>query len=132
VIEEPVSLGRKLQPSQFAFLPSETEQKVQPKNESNEPEFNRTTVIQKFQRETGRPMRFYEGDYAYEVERVMDAATQLYTGWRYNVYRIRPDQGLLRSGNAETQEEAEREGKKVLAELLKGEGTEDKSGHRAA
>lgn len=27
-------------------------------------------------------MRFYEGDHAYEVERVLDPATQLYTGWR--------------------------------------------------
>jgi hypothetical protein len=25
-------------------------------------------------------MRFYEGDHAYEVERVLDPATQLYTG----------------------------------------------------
>ena len=77
-------------------------------------------------------MRFYEGDYAYEVERVMDAATQLYTGWRYNVYRIRPDQGLLRSGTAATQEEAESEGKRVLAELTKGGEKDDRTGNRAA
>ena len=51
-------------------------------------------------------MRFYEGDYAYELERVRDTATQLFTGWRYNVYRIRPDNKVIRSGEAQTQEEA--------------------------
>ena len=29
-------------------------------------------------------MRIYEGDYAYEVERVFDSATLVETGWRYN------------------------------------------------
>jgi hypothetical protein len=66
-------------------------------------------------------MRFYEGDYAYEIERLLDPATQLQTGWRYNVYRIRPVQELLRSGEAATQEEAEKAGKKSLAEVMKTE-----------
>lgn len=66
-------------------------------------------------------MRFYENDHAYEIERVMDPATQLYTGWRYNVYRIRPNQELLRSGEAATQEEAEKAGRKALAQLIKTE-----------
>ena len=78
------------------------------------------------------PMRFYEGDYAYEVERVMDAATQLYTGWRYNVYRVRPDHGLLRTGSAATQEEAENEGKRILAELSNTEEKDDNIGEDAA
>lgn len=77
-------------------------------------------------------MRFYEGDYAYEVERVMDAATQLYTGWKYNVYRVRPDHELLRTGSAATQEEAEREGKKVLAKLIRTEEKDDNIGKDAA
>lgn len=67
-------------------------------------------------------MRFYEGDHAYEIERLLDPATQLQTGWRYNVYRIRPAQELLRSGEASTQEEAENAGRKALAEIMKIEG----------
>lgn len=68
-------------------------------------------------------MRIYEDDYAYEVEPVRDPATQLCTGWRYNVYRIRPDNRILRSGEAATQQQAEAAGKKVLASIKKAEGT---------
>ena len=63
-------------------------------------------------------MRIYEGDHAYEIERVLDPATQLYKGWRYNVYRVRPTQQLLRSGEAETQEGAELAGRKALTEIV--------------
>lgn len=66
-------------------------------------------------------MRFYEGDYAYELERVRDAATQVLTGWRYNVYRIRPDNRILRSGEARTQEEAESTARKALRSLMRAE-----------
>ena len=66
-------------------------------------------------------MRFYEGDHAYEVERVLDPATQLFTGWRYRIYRVRPNPELLRSGEAPTQEEAERAGRKALDEVIKAE-----------
>lgn len=67
-------------------------------------------------------MRFYEGDHAYEVERVLDPATQLFTGWRYKIYRVRPNHELLRSGEAPTREEAERAGRKALDALIKAEG----------
>lgn len=77
-------------------------------------------------------MRFYENDHAYEVERVMDPATQVYTGWRYNVYRIRPGQQLLRTGEAATQEEAEKAGKRVLAQLVKSEGKHPGREHKRA
>jgi len=66
-------------------------------------------------------MRFYEGDHAYEVERVLDPATQLYTGWRYKIYRVRPNHELLRSGEASTQEEAERAGRKALESVIQAE-----------
>jgi hypothetical protein len=66
-------------------------------------------------------MRFYEGDHAYEVERVLDPATQLFTGWRYKIYRVRPDHELLRSGEAPTREEAERAGRKALDAVVKAE-----------
>jgi hypothetical protein len=75
-------------------------------------------------------MRFYEGDHAYEVERTLDPATQLYTGWRYKVYRIRPNHELLRSGEAPTQREAKKFGRRVLASVIraesKGKGAESK------
>lgn len=66
-------------------------------------------------------MRIYEDDHAYEIEPVRDPATQLCTGWRYNVYRIRPDDKLIRSGEAPTQKKAEIAGRKALASLLKQE-----------
>jgi hypothetical protein len=66
-------------------------------------------------------MQFYEGDHAYEVERILDPATQLYSGWRYNVYRVRPSHELLRSGEAPTREEAEKAGKRALAEVIRVE-----------
>ena len=69
-------------------------------------------------------MRFYEGDHAYEVERMLDPATQLYTGWRYHVYRIRPSNELLRSGEAAIQEAAELAGRQALAEVIKAERKE--------
>jgi hypothetical protein len=66
-------------------------------------------------------MRIYEGDHAYEVERILDPATQLYTGWRYKVYRIRPNHELLRSGEAPTQRDAENAGRRVLCSVIKSE-----------
>jgi len=66
-------------------------------------------------------MRFYQEDYAYEVEKVRDPATQLYSGWRYKVYRVRPVEELLRSGNAPTREDAERTGRRVLAQIIRAE-----------
>jgi len=78
-------------------------------------------------------MRFYEGDHAYEVERVLDPATQLYTGWRYKIYRVRPNQELLGSGEASTQEEAERAGQKALESVIRAESKDNAArGRRAA
>ena len=77
-------------------------------------------------------MRFYEGDYAYEIERVLDPTTQLYTGWRYNVYRVRPGHELLRSGEVESQEEAEKAGRKALASVVKAENKSTGPGDRNA
>ena len=77
-------------------------------------------------------MRFYEDDHAYEVEPVRDPATQLCTGWRYNVYRIRPDDKLLSSGEASTKQEAEVAGRKALASLVSGKASPDAKRGRAA
>jgi len=66
-------------------------------------------------------MRIYEGDYAYEVERVFDSATQVQTGWRYNIYRVRLRDELLRTGQAKTMNAAEKAGQRELAELIQAE-----------
>ena len=77
-------------------------------------------------------MRFYEDDHAYEIEPVRDPATQLCTGWRYNVYRIRPYDKLLRSGEASTKEEAEIEARKTLESVAGGKISSDTNRGRAA
>ena len=55
------------------------------------------------------------------TQRILDPATQLYTGWRYKVYRIRPNHELLRSGEAPTQRDAEKAGRRVLASVIRAE-----------
>ncbi len=71
-------------------------------------------------------MRIYEGDYAYEIERIIDPGTQLVSGWRYNVYRIRPAEELLSSGQVATREEAEKAGKTTMGRLIETERQEEK------
>jgi hypothetical protein len=66
-----------------------------------------------------KSVRIHEGDYAYEVERVLDPATQVQLGWRYNIYRARPVDRLVSSGEAKTREAAEHAGKKALEEAIK-------------
>jgi len=66
-------------------------------------------------------MRIYEGDHAYEIEQIIHPETQVRSGWRYKVYRVRPVEQLLRSGEAATREAAEEAGKEALAEMLKSE-----------
>ena len=76
-------------------------------------------------------MRIYEGDYAYEVERIVSPETQLTKGWRYNVYRIRPEEQLLHSGQVATREEAEKTGKVKLKQLEKQAHTSEGGEHAA-
>jgi hypothetical protein len=64
-------------------------------------------------------MRIYEGDYAYEIEQIINPETQLRSGWRYKIYRVRPGDEMLRSGEASTREEAEAAGKEALAEVIR-------------
>src|SRR2546423_7622106 len=66
-------------------------------------------------------MRIYAGDYAYEIERVLDPETQLVSGWRYNIYRVRPFDDLLESGQATSKQEAEQAGRCALARILRAE-----------
>jgi hypothetical protein len=78
-------------------------------------------------------MRIYEGDFAYEIERVLDPSTEVFKGWRYNVYRVRPLDELLRSGEAGSKEAAELAGRRVVGEVMKAESRkEDPRSKRAA
>ena len=64
-------------------------------------------------------MRIHEDNFAYEIEQVFDPATMVSMGWKYNVYRVRPLNQLLRSGNAESREAAEREGRKAMQRAIR-------------
>ncbi len=64
-------------------------------------------------------MRIYEGEYAYEVEQVLDPATLIRTGWKYNVYRVRPVNQLLHSGTAGSREEAEVQGRRAVQHAIR-------------
>ncbi len=66
-------------------------------------------------------MRIYEGDYAYEIEPVIDRATQVGLGWRYNIYRARPRNEIVRSGQERTREAAEQAGRQALEEVMNAE-----------
>lgn len=64
-------------------------------------------------------MRIYEGDYAYEVEQVLDPATLIRAGWKYNLYRVRPVNQLLHSGTAGSREEAELQGRRAVQRAIR-------------
>ena len=66
-------------------------------------------------------MRIYEGDHAYEIEQILHPETQVRSGWGYKVYRVRPSEQVLRSGEAASRTEAEEAGKEALAEVLRNE-----------
>jgi hypothetical protein len=66
-------------------------------------------------------MRIYEGDYAYEIEPIIDRATQVGSGWRYNIYRVRPRNEIVRSGQERTREAAEQAGRQALEEVMNAE-----------
>ena len=66
-------------------------------------------------------MRIYEGDYAYEVEQVLDPSTLIRAGWKYNVYRVRPVNQLLHSGIAGSREEAELQGRHAVQHAIREE-----------
>ena len=63
-------------------------------------------------------MRIYEDNFAYEIEQVLDPATLVAAGWRYNVYRVRPSNELLHSGTTDSREAAEMEGKRAVQRVI--------------
>jgi hypothetical protein len=63
-------------------------------------------------------MRIYEDNFAYEIEQVLDPATLVAAGWRYNVYRVRPSNELLHSGTTGSRETAEMEGRRAVQRVI--------------
>lgn len=72
-------------------------------------------------------MRIYENNFAYELETVVDPATQVKVAWRYNIYRVRPHDQKLSSGEAPNLESAEKLAKKEIAKLTAEESREERS-----
>lgn len=62
-------------------------------------------------------MRFHEGNFAYDIEQLRDPQTQLFSAWRFTVYKLRPIETVITKGQAETREEAEAQAKKVVLNL---------------
>lgn len=62
-------------------------------------------------------MRIHEGNLAYDVEQFRDPRTQLLVHWRYKVYRLRPIEEVLASGEAESREAAVKKARAALTKL---------------
>lgn len=62
-------------------------------------------------------MRIHDGDFAYDLEQPVDPVTQLRSKWRFTLYKVRPAEHKLSSGEAETREEAEKKARAALAKI---------------
>jgi hypothetical protein len=62
-------------------------------------------------------MRIHEGDLAYDLEQPIDPLTQLRSKWRFTIYRVKPAEEKLGSGEADTKAEAEKKAKSALAKI---------------
>jgi hypothetical protein len=62
-------------------------------------------------------MRIHEGDLAYDLEPPIDPLTQLRSKWRFTLYRVKPAEEKLGSGEAPTKAEAEKKAKSALAKI---------------
>jgi hypothetical protein len=62
-------------------------------------------------------MRIHEGLFAYDVAQPRDPLTQLPLKWKFTVFRLRPVEIVVSSGEAETFAEAEKKAKRSIAKL---------------
>jgi hypothetical protein len=67
-------------------------------------------------------MRFHEGDFAYDLEQQRDPLTQLLSAWRFTIFRLRPVETVVTRGEAKTRDEAERQARKIVADLVRNPG----------
>ncbi len=62
-------------------------------------------------------MRIHDGIFAYDVEQPRDPLTQLRLKWKFTVYRLRPVELVVATGEAETMAEAEKKAKRSITKL---------------
>ena len=62
-------------------------------------------------------MRIYDGIFAYDIEQPRDPLTQLRLKWKFTVYRLRPLELVVATGEAETMAEAEKKAKRSITRL---------------
>lgn len=62
-------------------------------------------------------MRIHEGNFAYDLEQMRDPMTQLLLQWKYTIYRLRPMEERIASGEAPDKAEAEKKAKAMLARM---------------
>lgn len=68
-------------------------------------------------------MRIHEGDFAYDLEQPVDPLTQLRSRWKFTLYKIRPAEHKLASGEADTREAAEKKARAALAKIAGSGGS---------
>lgn len=69
-------------------------------------------------------MRIHEGNFAYDLEQLRDPSTQLPRQWKYTIYRLRPVDERVASGDAATKEEAEKKARIALTRIAREEGSQ--------
>jgi hypothetical protein len=74
-------------------------------------------TVYKHSESKGKYMRIHDGDLAYDLEQPIDPQTQLRSKWRFTLYRVKPTEEKLGSGDAHTRVEAEKKAKLALARL---------------
>jgi hypothetical protein len=67
-------------------------------------------------------MRIHEGDFAYDLEQPVDPLTQLRSKWKFTLYKVRPAEQKLASGEADPRETAEKKAKAELAKVARATG----------
>jgi hypothetical protein len=72
----------------------------------------------------GIPMRIHEGNFAYDLEQPVDPLTQLRSKWKFTLYKVRPVEQKLASGEAETRDAAEKKARAELAKAARSTGSE--------
>jgi hypothetical protein len=68
-------------------------------------------------------MRIHEGNFAYDLEQPVDPMTQLRSKWKFTLYKVRPVEQKLASGEADTREAAEKKAKSELAKAARASGS---------
>ena len=63
----------------------------------------------------------YKDDYAYDIEQLRDPLTQLAAHWKFTIYKLRPVDQAVSSGEAESREDAEKKAKKAIVKLAEQE-----------